>query len=265
MKAADSALREMKVIPTGIASLDELLNGGIYLHRIAQFSGRFSCGKSTLAILAIIQAQRLGYDTCWLDVENRFNFNYFERLGVDLKKLDYYSGLTAEEYFDLIQEWVGKHNGIIVLDSVGGLLTRGENEKENGPAIPEVPKMIPNFLKRMTNALVNRDAALIVLNHEKQDFDGALKVIGGRSVEHFVTQWVRLRKMTMKPIKKGNNQIGDTIEASMKKDENQYKKVELELYPNEGFRGFIALGQTEQTQKKRGRPAKSVAPLSTTL
>lgn len=258
MKASESPLKEMKVIPTGLASLDELLNGGIYLHRIAQFSGRFSCGKSTLAVNVIIQAQRMGYDTCWLDVENRFNFKYFERLGVDLSKLDYHSGLTAEEYFDLIQEWVGKHEGIIVLDSVGGLLTRGENEKENGPSMPEVPKMIPNFLKRMTNALVNRNAALIVLNHEKQDFDGALKVIGGRSVEHFVTQWVRLRKMTMKPIKKGANQIGDTIEASMKKDENQYSKVELELYPNRGFSGFVPVGeQVREVKKKAGRPRKT--------
>src|SRR3990167_11048132 len=256
MKAADSPLKDFKVIPTGLAPLDELLNGGIYLHRIAQFSGRFSCGKSTLAVLAVIQAQRLGYDTCWVDVENRFNFRYFERLGVDLKKLDYHTGLTAEEYFDLIQNWVGKNRGIVVLDSVGGLMTRGESEKENGPAIPEVPKMIPNFLKRMTNVLSTRNCAVIILNHEKVDFDGALKVIGGRSVEHFVTQWVRLRRVSMKPIKKGANQIGDTIEASMKKDANQYKKCEVELIAGEGFRGFTTLEQQEVRipSKKKGRP-----------
>lgn len=259
MKASNSPLKERKVIPTGLTPVDELLGGGLQLHRISQFSGRFSCGKSTLAVGAVINAQRLGYDTCWLDVEGRFSYKYFERLGMDLSKLDIEYGHTAEKYFDYIQAWCEKNEGVIVLDSVGALLTRNESEKENGPSMPEVPKMIPNFLKRMTNLLVNRECSLIILNHEKVDFDGALKVIGGRSVEHFVTQWVRLRRVTMKPIKKGAQQIGDTIEASMKKDENQYKKCELELIPNEGFRGFTPVEETPRetkAPKKRGRPVK---------
>src|SRR3990167_6294857 len=253
MKASE--LQELKVIPTGLPDVDSLLGGGLYVRRISQLSGRYSVGKSTLAALVVIQAQRMGYDACWLDVEGRFALKYFERLGVDMKKLELQQGLCAEDYFDFTQRWVEKHEGIIILDSVAALLTRNESEKENGPSIPEVPKMIPNFLKRMNNTLVKRDCAFIILNHEKIDFDGALKVIGGRSVEHLVTQWVRLRKMTMKPIKKGANQIGDTIEASMKKDENQYKKVEIELYPNEGFRGFVPVGdQVQPKEKKRGRP-----------
>lgn len=262
MKANKSPLMELGRVPTGLAPLDELLGGGIFLHRMAQFSGRFSCGKSTLAVCTLINAQRMGYDTCWLDVEGRFAYKYFEKMGLDLSKLDMEYGLAAEKYFDFIQTWCEKNEGVIVLDSVGALLTRGESEKENGPSIPEVPKMIPNFLKRMTNVLTTRNCAVIILNHEKVDFDGAIKVIGGRAVEHFMTQWIRLRRMTMKPIKKGVQQIGDTIEASMKKDENQYQKTELELIAGEGFRGFA---QTDQTvtiapKKRVGRPPK-VAPI----
>ena len=223
---------------------------------MAQFSGRFSCGKSTLAVCTLINAQRMGYDTCWLDVEGRFAYKYFEQMGLDLSKLDMEYGLTAEKYFDFIQSWCEKHEGVIVLDSVGALMTRGESEKENGPAIPEVPKMIPNFLKRMTNLLSTRNCAVIILNHEKVDFDGAIKVIGGRAVEHFMTQWVRLRRMTMKPIKKGAQQIGDTIEASMKKDERQYQKCEIELIAGEGFRGFTPFETVARVviKKQRGRP-----------
>lgn len=260
MKADKSPLMDLGRVPTGLAALDELLGGGIMMHRISQFSGRFSCGKSTLAVCTLINAQRMGYDTCWLDVEGRFAYKYFEKMGLDLSKLDMEFGLSAEKYFDFIQEWCEKHEGVIVLDSVGALLTRNESEKENGPTIPEVPKMIPNFLKRMTNVLTTRNCAVIILNHEKVDFDGAIKVIGGRAVEHFMTQWIRLRRMTMKPIKKGANQIGDTIEASMKKDENQYKKTEIELIAGEGFRGFTQteLKVTITPKKKGGRPAKVI-------
>lgn len=259
MKASNSPLKELGLIPTGLVGLDELLGGGIMLHRMAQFSGRFSCGKSTVAVCTLINAQKLGYDTCWLDVEGRFAYKYFEKMGLDLSKMDIEYGKTAEQYFDFIQAWCEKHEGCIVLDSVGALLTSNEQSKENAPSIPEVPKMIPNFLKRMTNILSTRNCAVIILNHEKVDFDGAIKVIGGRAVEHFMTQWIRLRKMTMKPIKKGAQQIGDTIEASMKKDAKQYQKTELELIAGEGFRGFSTLEQQEVRipPKPRGRPKSS--------
>ena len=217
MKADKSPLLELGRVPTGLAPVDDLLGGGIFLHRMAQFSGRFSCGKSTLAVCTLMNAQRMGLDTCWLDVEGRFAYKYFESMGLDLSRMDIEYGLSAEKYFDFIQSWCEKHEGVIVLDSVGALLTQNESDKENGPSIPEVPKMIPNFLKRMTNVLTTRNCAVIILNHEKVDFDGAIKVIGGRAVEHFMTQWIRLRRMTMKPIKKGAQQIGDTIEASIKK------------------------------------------------
>lgn len=247
MKASKSSLRERKTIPTGLPELDVLLGGGVFLRRIFMISGRYSCGKSTLAALVAAEAQKMGYDAAWLDVENRFNFDYFAGMGIDLEKLDYENGLVAEEYFAYVHKWIEKHSGVIVLDSVAALLTRNESEKEDGPSVPEVPKMIPNFLKKVTNELAaaKGDCALIFLNHEKIDFDGALKVIGGRSVEHFVTQWVRLRNMKMKPIKKGAQQIGDTIEASMKKDQNQYQNVQLELIAGHGFRRPKALLATD--------------------
>jgi len=238
MKASKSPLRNKKVVGTGVAELDDLLSGGIQLRRVAQFSGRHSCGKTSLSLMVLAAAQKAGYDACWLDVENRFPFDYAHTLGVNLDKLDYEHGLVAEEYFKFVHTWIEKHSGILVLDSVAALLTRNESEKEDGPSVPEVPKMIPNFLKKVGNELSSNktESAVIVLNHEKIDFDGALKVVGGRSVEHFVTQWLRFRRVSMKPIKRGTQQIGDTIEISMKKDEKLYEKIELALYPNVGFK-----------------------------
>lgn len=273
MKASKSPLRERICVPTGLPDLDTLMGGGVFMRRIFQISGRYSCGKSTIAALVVAEAQKMGYEAAWLDVENRFNFDYFGGMGVDLDKLDYENGKVCEDYFECVHRWIEKHSGIVVLDSVAALLTRNESEKEDGPSVPEVPKMIPNFLKKVTNELASakKPSALIILNHEKIDFDGALKVIGGRSVEHFVTQWLRLRRMTMKPIKKGAQQIGDTIEASMKKDQNQYKAIQLELIAGEGFRktegtkididlvagsGFIGETVIAPEPKKRGRSKK---------
>lgn len=240
MKASDAPGRERKFIPTGLASLDTLLSGGIQLRRIAQFSGLHSCGKTTLSLMVVAAAQKLGYKACWFDSENRFPFDYAASLGVNLKELDYEFGESAEDFFKMTHEWFEKNSGILVLDSVASLLTRNEQEKEDGPSIPEVPKMIPNYLKKVARELAKnkKESAMIALNHERTDFNGKLKVVGGLSVEHYVTQWIRFRRLTMEPIKRGTNQIGDTIELSMKKDENMYDKCKLALYPKIGFRSL---------------------------
>ena len=112
MKANTSPLLNLQRIPTGIPQVDDLLEGGVMLHRMCQYSGRFACGKSTLAICTLINAQKMGYDTCWLDVEGRFAYKYFEKMGLDLSTLDIEYGLTAEKYFDYIQSWCEKHEGV---------------------------------------------------------------------------------------------------------------------------------------------------------
>lgn len=240
MKAANSPLRNTKLIPTGIESIDELLGGGMYMRRIFQLSGRYSVGKSSLAALIVAQAQKMGYDAAWIDAENRFNFEYFAALGIDLEKLDYTNGGVAEEYFKFVHEWFEKHSGVLVLDSVAALLTQNEQDKEEAPSVPEVPKMLPTFLKKVTNELaaLKKENALIFINQERQDFNGALKVIGGRSVEHYVTQWLRMRKLTApgQQIMKSGHRVADKIEISAMKDAAQYNFCVVELWPSLGFK-----------------------------
>lgn len=252
MKASKSHLRDRKYVATTLPELDELLGGGIFLRRIAQFSGRYSCGKSTLAAYVVAEAQKQGYDAAWLDVENRFNFDYFAKIGIDLDKLDYENGLVAEEYFKFVHKWIEKHSGIIVLDSVAALLTKNESEKDDGPSVPEVPKMIPNFLKKVTNnlAVAKNPSALIFINQERIDFNGALKVIGGRAVEHFVTQWLRMRRLTApkQTILKSGKKVADNIEISMMKDQNQFGQCIYALYPNEGFKPSKHHEKVEDTE-----------------
>lgn len=250
MKAANSPLRTVNRIATGFPELDALLGGGVMMRRIFQLSGRYSCGKSSLAALVVAEAQRKGHATAWIDAENRFNFDYFASLGIDLKELEYTHGLCAEDYFKYVHEFIEKKGGVIVLDSVAALLTRNESEKEDGPSVPEVPKMLPNFLKKVTNELASskKDAMLIFINQERQDFNGALKVIGGRSVEHYVTQWLRMRRLTApgQTILKGGKKVADKIEISAMKDAHQYQTAILELWPGRGF--------LSETERKRGRP-----------
>lgn len=236
MKASKSSLRNVKVIPTGLPKLDDLLDGGIGMNRVAQFSGRSSVGKSTVAMGIVANAQKMGLDTLWLDTEHRFHFEKAEALGVNLSDLELEDKQYAEDLFDLAEKWVKKHKGLVILDSIGGLLTRKDAEKKSGEeGFPEAPRLIPGFLKRISHELAD-GGALVLLNHEKVDFaSGAIKVLGGRAVEHHSDKWIRLRQLTSKKIMNGDKRIGDVIEASVQKGAKKGLTCELHLLAGQGF------------------------------
>jgi RecA/RadA recombinase len=182
----------------------------------------------------------MGLEVLWLDAEHRFFFDYFESLGVDLSKLELEDTQLAEGIFDAAEEWVRTRSGLIILDSIGGLLTRKESEKRSGEeGFPEAPKLIPGFIRRIAAELAslsNKECCLLLLNHEKIDFGtGAIKVLGGRVIEHHVTQWVRLRGLPNKLIKQGEQRIGKMIEASVCKGKNEGLKCELAMLTGQGF------------------------------
>lgn len=236
MKASKSTLRNAEVISTGLPKLDDLMDGGIGMKRIAQFSGQYSVGKSTIALKVIANAQKAGFKTLWLDTEQRFPFEYAEALGVDLERLELEDMKLAEELFNFAEAWAHKNEGVIVLDSIGGLTTRKEAEKQSGEeGFPEAPKLIPAFIRRIIIELARNGSSLILLNHEKIQFDGTLKVLGGKSVEYHSDRWIRLRRLSNKKVMQGDQRVGDVIEAIVMKGKNKGKTCELTLMAGQGF------------------------------
>ena len=85
---------------------------------------------------------------------------------------------------------------------------------------------------------------MILLNHEKIEFGtGALKVLGGRAVEHHSDKWIRLRLLTNKKIMSGDKRIGDVIEASVQKGVNKGMTCELHLMAGRGFHNNFDLAE----------------------
>lgn len=235
MKAADSPLRESLYIPTGLRPLDEILGGGIRLRRITQFSGQHSTGKTTIAYMAIAEAQKMGFKTIWFDTEKRFEYDFAEKQGVDLDKLEIDYEKNAEELFDASEEWTRKNEGLLVIDSIGGLRTRKEEEAKNEATFPDAPKLIPAFVRRLQNNLSKNQTAALLLNHEKVDFNGKIKVLGGEAIPFHSTNWVRFRHLPNKKLMRGDEQVGVVVEATIWKGMNYKKTCQLQQITGEGF------------------------------
>ena len=88
MKLGDSAVEAMEVIPSGSLGLDLALGiGGFPKGRIVEIYGPESSGKTTLAIHAIAECQKMGGIAAIIDAEHAFDKFYAEALGVDTQNL----------------------------------------------------------------------------------------------------------------------------------------------------------------------------------
>ena len=88
MKLGDDRVEDVSVIPTGSSGLNAALGvGGYPRGRIIEIYGPESSGKTTLAIHAIAEAQKLGGIAAIIDAEHAFDRFYAEKLGVDTDNL----------------------------------------------------------------------------------------------------------------------------------------------------------------------------------
>ena len=88
MLLGETPKMDIEVIPSGSLTLDCALGvGGYPKGRIVEIFGPESCGKTTLAIHAVAEAQKLGLKAAYIDAENAFDKEYAANLGVDVDKL----------------------------------------------------------------------------------------------------------------------------------------------------------------------------------
>jgi recombination protein RecA len=116
-------------IPFGIPVLDELTGGGIPKKRITLLIGPTNVGKSYVASQAVASAQRAGDSAAWIDMELSWDAEWMARCGVDTDSIVVAQPTTGEEAFDLAKKLLRSGIGIIVLDSVAGLVPSNVEEE----------------------------------------------------------------------------------------------------------------------------------------
>ena len=89
MRLGDEAGKtEIEVIPTGCLTLDLALGiGGMPRGRIIEIYGPESSGKTTVALHAIAEAQKMGGVAAFIDAEHALDPVYAKKLGVNLEDL----------------------------------------------------------------------------------------------------------------------------------------------------------------------------------
>lgn len=235
-------LNDVEVLPTGIF-LDEITGGGgLPRGRIVEFYGAKDTGKSSAALQVVAAAQKQGLKCLYIDVEYSLSTEYAEKLGVDIKEMDVLRETTAEEYLDATEEALrSKKYQVVVIDSIGDLSSRAEQEKAFGDKTIGVQASLMTKFSRMAAPIVSLNRILLIgVNHERVDFMGMGKiyVMGGNKWSEKKKLSIRFREKTGVVLKSGDVQVGRMIIASVDKNHvwgTKGKVMEVHLLNNEGF------------------------------
>ena len=134
MRLGEESRVPVEVVSTGSLALDSALGvGGYPRGRVIEIYGPESSGKTTLALHAVAEAQRMGGTCAFIDAEHALDVNYAEKLGVKIEDLLISQPDSGEQALEIV-DMLTRSGAIdmIVVDSVAALTPKAELEGDMG-------------------------------------------------------------------------------------------------------------------------------------
>jgi recombination protein RecA len=162
-------------IPTGFASLDHALGGGLPRGRIVELFGPSSSGKTTLALQVIARLQKSGSTAAWLDAEHSFDPAYAQALGVTIEGLPLAQPDSSEQAMEIARQLA--QSGaveLLVIDSAAALVPKLELETGLGTSGPGLhARVMASGLHRLSTAAVRSGTSLVFLNQTRSRMESS--------------------------------------------------------------------------------------------
>lgn len=224
MKLGDSRVVDTEVIPTGSLGLDMALGvGGLPRGRIVEIFGPESSGKTTLAIHAIAQAQKLGGMAAIVDAEHAFDKSYAQALGVDVDNLLIAQPDDGEQALDIAEHLIRSGAiDILVVDSVAALVPRSEIEGEMGDSKMGLQaRLMSQAMRKLTGAISKTHCTCIFINQLREKigivFGNPETTTGGNALKFYASIRLDIRR-TGQIKDKDNNIIGNETKVKVVKN-----------------------------------------------